>query len=65
MLSIICLSVKQNLGYAWSCGSPTLGKLILNLLLKAKQNLGQIWVHGSPTLGKLAPDLLVMDNRDS
>ena len=59
------LSVKQNLGYAWFLGSPTLGKLMLLTFLSVKQNLDEVRFHGSPTLGKLAPNLLVMDNRDS
>ena len=50
MGKLILLSVKQNLGEAWSLGPPTLGKLTP---LSIKQNLGRAWSLGPHTLGKL------------
>ena len=49
-----CLSVKQNLSYAWLLEPHTLDKLILpDIYLSVKQNLNYAWLLGSHALGKL------------
>ena len=54
-----CVSIKQNIGYAWLLGLHALGKLILHIIsLSVKQNLGYVWLLKPHALGKLTLSII-------
>ena len=60
ILSIIYLSVKQNLGHVWFLGPHTLGKLTLPIPLSVKQNIGHAWFFRPHTLSKLILSIIYL-----